>query len=432
MARIAAAAAIPGYRIAPRRRSLRRLFRSRIAHLILLFLFLATFFNALCIQRRIAHLDRPPAAFDVPRKQERIYIAALHWNDAALVRDYWAPAVLDLVEALGRDNVFISVYESGSWDETKVELAAFDAQLAARGVRRNIVLDNSTHQDELQRNMPAEGQPLPEGWIETSRARAEMRRIPFLARLRNLTLRDLWDLADKGERYDKILFLNDVVFSAQGALTLLDTNRGIYAAACSLDFSDPSVFYDTFALRDIRGDVHLTASWPFFRARASRAALVAHDDAVPVQSCWNGIVAMPAAPFISSAKHKRLQFRAIPDSLASLHLEASECCLIHVDNPLSRELGVYLNPRVRVTYDPNAYAAVNPAHGASWVSMWAIAKGLWWNRLLAWFTTDALQDLVVDRRMKSWQEQSDSHHEPGRICIINEGQVLVWNGWNHV
>lgn len=212
MARIAAAA-IAGYRISPRRRSLRRLFRSRTVQPVILFLFLVAFFHAFCIQRRIAHLDRPPAAFDVPRKQERIYIAALHWNDAALVRDYWGPAVLDLVDALGRDNVFISVYESGSWDQTKAELAALDAQLAARGVRRNIVLDDATHQDELERNTPAEDEPLPEGWIETSRARAEMRRIPFLARLRNLTLRDLRDLADKGELYDKILFLNDVVFT---------------------------------------------------------------------------------------------------------------------------------------------------------------------------------------------------------------------------
>lgn len=217
-------------------------------------------------------------------------------------------------------------------------------------------------------------------------------------------------------------------------MTLLDTNRGVYAAACSLDFSaDPSAFYDTFALRDIRGDAHLTLTWPFFRAPASRAALVAHDGAVPVQSCWNGIVAMPAAPFTTSTKRKRLQFRAIPDSLATLHLEASECCLIHVDNPLSRELGVYLNPRVRVAYHPEAYSAVNPANGASWVSVWTIIKGLWWNRLLTWFTTDALKGHVVDRRMEAWRRQSDSYHdEPGRICIINEGQVLVWNGWNHV
>ncbi|ROT40054.1 hypothetical protein SODALDRAFT_323320 [Sodiomyces alkalinus F11] len=426
------AAAVAGYRVSPRRRSLRRLFRSRVIHLIFLFLFLVTFFNAFCIHRRIAHLDRPPAAFDVPRKQERIYIAALHWNDAALVRDHWTPAVLDLVDALGRDNVFVSVYESGSWDTTKAELATLDAQLAARGVRRNIVLDISTHQDELERNMPPEGHPLPEGWMKTPRSRAEMRRIPFLARLRNMTLRDLWDLADKGERYDKVLFLNDVVFSVQDVLTLLDTNRGIYAAACSLDFSDHAEFYDTFALRDIRGDAYLTATWPFFRAPASRSAMVAHSDAVPVQSCWNGIVAMPAAPFTSSAKHKRLQFRSIPDSLATLHLEASECCLVHVDNPLSGELGVYLNPRVRVAYQPEAYAAVNPADGSSWVSMWAIAKGLWWHRLLAWFTTDALKGHVVDKRMKTWEAQSVSHQEPGRVCIINEGQVLVWNGWKHV
>jgi hypothetical protein len=33
-----------------------------------------------------------------------------------------------------------------------------------------------------------------------------------------------------------------------------------------------------------------------------------------------------------------LRFRGISDSLAKYHLEASECCLIHFDNPLTRKL----------------------------------------------------------------------------------------------
>lgn len=55
-------------------------------------------------------------------------------------------------------------------------------------------------------------------------------------------------------------------------------------------------------------------------------------------------VAMDASAFYD----QNLTFRGIPDDLASLHLEGSECCLIHADNPLSHSKGVFLNPNVRV------------------------------------------------------------------------------------
>jgi hypothetical protein len=51
------------------------------------------------------------------------------------------------------------------------------------------------------------------GWIDTPRGRKELRRIPYLSRLRNWTLQPLLELARQGEKFDKVLFLNDVVFS---------------------------------------------------------------------------------------------------------------------------------------------------------------------------------------------------------------------------
>jgi hypothetical protein len=74
----------------------------------------------------------------------------------------------------------------------------------------------------------------------------------------------------------------------QDVQRLLDTRGGDYAAACSLDFSKPPAFYDTFALRDSDDHAALMQSWPYFRSRASRDALKASEP-VPVTSCWNGI-----------------------------------------------------------------------------------------------------------------------------------------------
>jgi hypothetical protein len=49
-----------------------------------------------------------------------------------------------------------------------------------------------------------------EGWIYTSREKLELRRIPYLARMRNKVLEPL---ENGNVTFDRVLFLNDVVFS---------------------------------------------------------------------------------------------------------------------------------------------------------------------------------------------------------------------------
>ena len=138
-------------------------------------------------------------------------------------------------------------------------------------------------------------------------------------------------------------------------------------------------------------------------------------------------VVMPAEPFTSSSQ---LRFRAVPDSLAKHHLEGSECCLIHADNPLSKTRGVFLNPRVRVGYNPPAYETTHPKSG-TWVSTWEIFKGIWANRLKRW-TTITFEGWVVRKRVAEWEKEESGNREPGEFCLINEMQVLVDNGWAHV
>ncbi|KAH0347244.1 hypothetical protein KCU83_g6925, partial [Aureobasidium melanogenum] len=209
---------------------------------------------------------------------------------------------------------------------------------------------------------------------------------------------------------------------------LLATRDGDYAAACALDFSRPPAFYDTFALRDIEGHEAATTAWPYFRSWASREALK-HGKPTPVESCWNGIVAMNSKPFYQVP---HLTFRGVPDSLAKLHVEGSECCLIHTDNPLSREQGVWVNPSVRVGYNERAYKAVNPENSKAWMSMFSIARGLWTNRFLRWSTSPWFKERVMRRRVEQWKEKHPSSRETGTSCLINEMQILTWYGWAHV
>jgi len=258
--------------------------RSRAIRLLLLLFSLWNFAEIYLVRRHLAAstLAHRHAA-QTRRRGERVYIASLHWNDGWLVRKYWNDAVVGFAETWGPENVFVSVYESGSWDDTKEGLEDLDRRLGELGVSRNITLSNVTHEAEIAKV------PDGEGWVETPRGKKELRRIPFLAELRNRTLRDLIKLRDQGIYFDKILFLNDVVFRTEDVLTLLDTNEGKYAAACSLDVSDPPLYYDTFALRDSEGDTHLMQTWPYFRSELSQQAMVENWPAVPVKSCWNGI-----------------------------------------------------------------------------------------------------------------------------------------------
>ena len=152
--------------------------------------------------RRQVHARSGPAP-----PNERVYIASIHWNNEAILRSDWVPAVVDLAKHLGPDNVFVSVQESGSWDDSKGALRVLDGLLQQAGIRRKIVLDDTTHKDEISKP------PAAAGWIRTPRGGVELRRIPYLSRLRNLVVEPLHELAEDGEHFDKVLFLNDVVFT---------------------------------------------------------------------------------------------------------------------------------------------------------------------------------------------------------------------------
>ena len=126
-----------------------------------------------------------------------------------MIRSHWSAAVLDLVRHYGADNVYISIVESGSMDNSKHALRELDAELEKLGVERSIELLDTTHEDEMAKT------PGP-GWISTSRGKKELRRIPYLSGIRNRVMEKLNVLAarENGKRtFDKILWLNDVIFT---------------------------------------------------------------------------------------------------------------------------------------------------------------------------------------------------------------------------
>ena len=144
---------------------------------------------------------------ETSEKPPKVFIASTHWNNEAKLLNFWNKAVLDLAQHLGPENVYVSIYESGSWDDSKGALRLLDQDLELLGVQRTIVLAETTHIEEIAKS------PTEIGWINTPRGKKELRRIPYLANLRNLSLKPMIDLALNGIRFDKVLFLNDVYFT---------------------------------------------------------------------------------------------------------------------------------------------------------------------------------------------------------------------------
>ena len=415
-------------------------------------------------QNLASHTYDDVSELPTPVRGQKIFIVAQFWTNAQIIHSRWGAALLNLVSVLGASNVYVSIYESGSLDNTKEILTYLDTLLTQNNIAHTITLDPSTHADEINVGpYDSAGNPRP-GWVlpPHSNSGKEIRRIPYLARTHNLSLQPLFKEQTRGTSYDRILFLNDVVFTPRDVLTLLSTNSGSYSAACALDFHYPArlaTYYDTFALRDSNGYPTLSAQFPYFRPSLSLTSFLR---GLPsrVSSCWNGIVVYDAAPFYPSSKPTASQstfpssplsdaaqaitpglpFRSIPDSLASSHTEASECCLINADLTTSghNNHGIYINPAVRVGYTELAYNQTHFGESETFISARQYVMAMWLHRLNRVRTESAEKGMrVVRRRLETWKGEvemgltREKREEYGEMCLVDEMHLLIWNGWKH-
>ena len=275
-------------------------------------------------------------------ENQKIFIAASIYDDGGhLLGGAWGEAVLKLINMLGNRNVFLSIYENASGEAASTAQYNFEKRVQCQ---HNMVLEDSPPVEELPRIQ------LPDG-------SERIKRIAYLAEVRNKALLPLDEHPEI--KYDKLLYLNDVIFDPiDAAQLLLSTNMDehgntAYRAACAVDFINPFKFYDTFATRDLEGYSMGVPFFPWFTnagSGSSRRDVLAGKDAVRVKSCWGGMVAFDAKAFQA---HPPLRFRAAPD----IYWDASECCLIHADlldqSTFGEDgdyVGVYMNPFIRVAY----------------------------------------------------------------------------------
>jgi hypothetical protein len=320
-----------------------------------------------------------------------VFIAA-NIVDDKLIRGEWGESLRGLVELIGRERVAVSVYGG-----PKVALESLGERLG--DVQKFLV-----GEEEEPLNMST----IPRTTLPTGETK--VKRIAYLAEVRNKALEPLGRSENK---FDKVLFINDVFFDPIDAARLLwGTNvnkegKAVYKAVCGTDFIKSWKFYDTFATRDAEGFSIGVPIFPWFANvgdAVSRRDVLEGREAVRVKSCWGGMVAFDGRYFQDSGKLEEkydvegrkefdrvleegkkhppqlpLRFRSEPEPF----WDSSECCLIHADimasapyPPLSSfastsipdpsstttdqsasrgddkyDTGIYMNPYVRVTYD---------------------------------------------------------------------------------
>lgn len=150
-------------------------------------------------------------AQDLNRTISSVYIVSAQYNSEGILRSSWIPSLLRLVEELqsAQIKVYVSIYESGSVDGTKTVLSELEASLVKLNVEHDVKLDDESHASAIEKSLATPG-----GWVQT-RYGKELRRVSFLADIRNRALESLETLTNAGVEFDRILYLNDVVFSVR-------------------------------------------------------------------------------------------------------------------------------------------------------------------------------------------------------------------------
>jgi alpha-1,3-mannosyltransferase len=149
---------------------------------------------------------------DLSGSGHKYFFAINLYNSFDVIPDIFA-TLFRTASILGYQNVYVSIYENGSSDQTKALLRIFDA--LARTVGLRIIIRTSM------------------------RTRGQFNhRIEYLAEVRNAAMVPLHELRDnEGEIFDSIVFMNDILPCVDDLLELIWQSRRQNAGiTCAADY----------------------------------------------------------------------------------------------------------------------------------------------------------------------------------------------------
>ena len=338
---------------------------------------------------RGGHAVRPPTA----QEATMTYFIAVNFFNSADVLSGFVPELKRLLETLGPQRCYVSVWENGSSDGTQGTLRGLKRDLDAMGVGNRIITSNASIVDLCME--AGLGECSEEIFKDGVRHTVASTRIQMMALFRNKPLVPLYRHLGESkarliqELYPRlqggtekmgraktiVIYFNDIWFSHTDVVRLVNTRKMDYDLACAVDFHPFAQLYDLWVLRDINGLI-LNQWFPYFWDSKS-AWDVYYGRPVRVYSCWNGLVVFDATVLgtlnetggvgirfrkwrpsekrapkaakkdLSEAEKKLFDKSVFDDGSCSV----SECQLFSKDLWDAGRTRIYLNPAVKVDYN---------------------------------------------------------------------------------
>jgi hypothetical protein len=344
-------------------------------------------------------IGRDPAMF--VRQYSRwsaYYIAANLYNNEDLL-----PSYIQALETLMRDillpalshdatKIFVSVMSNGNTDRTaEIIDTDFVAMLQRVGVRHSVRSNESCCSAWAATGGTSVGDETGStAGTGYGKRPANMSRIDWMACIRNAAMRPFYEqgvtlfgssggsAVAAGGRDVAVLFFNDIFFRPADIADLLTTNDGAVDLACGMDFY--YAFYDTWVTRDVDGTRF--DPWPPYAAYPATQRAIAAKREAPVRCCWNGVALLRGSVFLAEAKtnptRRAIRFRSNTSDDPCYASECQHLCSDMLLNGLDR---IYLNPRVRVTYE-QYYDTLQ--HHSWWYSHNLLTWAMGWARVWRW------------------------------------------------
>ncbi|KAF3214766.1 hypothetical protein TWF106_008935 [Orbilia oligospora] len=234
-----------------------------------------------------SELVSDPVFLEHQKSNASYFIAASFWNNEPVL-DHWTREMTSLIEVLGPQNVYLSLTENDSEDNTASKLLHYARKLTKMQVQHSLNITRELR--GYPSNMPWENIP---------------HRMAYMANLRNGALQPLYE---NNTPFRTLVLMNDVVFHHTDVLKLIIASNG-KTMACSVDM-DGATLYDQWVLRDSCGRA-TTGFWPFFMDSKDRA-VVRRGGVLDVGTCWNGIVALDADPFLNTTLRREGSWNGDP------------------------------------------------------------------------------------------------------------------------
>ncbi|KAJ3034848.1 capsular associated protein, partial [Rhizophlyctis rosea] len=309
--------------------------------------------------------------------QKQIYIAINFHNNAPTLPETLSQLLRLTSHFHSRQNVFISIYESGSTDRTRALLRNLEAALSGLGIPHYIVGDPSPPPSKSEN------------------------RITKLARVRNAALQPLYEGTDGRvklrngkwtKKFDRIVFLNDVIWCAEDVMELLwqsflqggDITCGLDYNFAEGETGGELFFYDTWVSRTILGTPFYGGPWNHFTHHPPTTTRMLRNLPFQAQCCWNGISILRPTPFT----HSHIRFRS--GQPQNGECAASECSLLCQDFWKAGWGRVVVVPGVRVGYERGVQEGLLRARN----------EGKWGVDLIE-------RDRRKEARKKAWKRRED-------------------------